>query len=61
MPVPTRPASSPSATSDYLRLAIPLTIITAATIATLWIDRGSFAANGATSAASAVASAQPSR
>jgi len=61
MPAPLDTASRPSPASDLVRLAIPLTVITAAIAATLWIDHGGFAVSHETQAAAPAVSAQALR
>lgn len=56
MPAPLVTAPHPSAASDLVRLAIPVSLVAASIIAALWIDHGSMVmadeASGATPAAS---------
>jgi hypothetical protein len=58
MHAPLIAAPHPSAASDLVRLAIPVSLIAASIIAALWIERGSMAAADEASGATPAPSAQ---
>jgi len=58
MPAQLVTAPHPSAASDLVRLAIPVSLVAASIIVALWIDHGSMAAADEASRAKPAASAQ---
>jgi hypothetical protein len=50
-------AAHRSQSADFARLAVPLVVIAAAIVATLWIDRGGFSVADETSGAAPAAQA----